>query len=32
VINPTLLRDPNGFTRQAQAAAKEHGWEPKFEA
>ncbi len=30
VINPTLLRDPNGFVRRGQAAAKEHGWEPDF--
>jgi diacylglycerol kinase family enzyme len=30
VINRTLLRDPRGFERRAQAAAKEHGWDAWF--
>jgi diacylglycerol kinase family enzyme len=30
VINRTLLRDPRGFLRQGQAAARRHGWEPWF--
>jgi|SRR5215470_3625337 len=30
VINPTRLRDPRGFERRAQAAAREHGWDAWF--
>jgi len=30
VINRTLLRDPRGFLRQGEAAARRHGWEPWF--
>jgi len=30
VINRTLLCDPRDFERQAQAAAKEHGWDAWF--
>jgi diacylglycerol kinase family enzyme len=28
VVNETLLRDPRGFLRCCQAAARERGWEP----
>lgn len=28
VVNPTLLRDPAGFLRRCEAAARERGWKP----
>jgi diacylglycerol kinase family enzyme len=30
VVNRTLLRDPRGFLRRCQAAARDRGWEPWF--
>ena len=30
VVNRTLLRDPRGFLRRCEAAAKQYGWEPWF--
>jgi diacylglycerol kinase family enzyme len=28
VVNRTLLRDPRGFLRRCQQAARDHGWDP----